>query len=484
MATDFKLPEVAEGVETADIAEILVAEGDVIEAEQIVMELETEKAVVELPCPHAGKVTKIHVSEGDSVAIGAALLTIETSETEQTGGDEADEPPEETQPEPEASQKKSEPESTEEQPKPKQEKPKPADPPKDQPAERREAEEESERPTWAVPVRTSGSMGTAPPSSETATAPTSTFEMARESDSGAPPPAGPATRRLARELGVDLRRVSGSGRGGRITSDDVQAYVRRLSSTTTSGVTAPMAAPDLPDFSRFGPIQRTPLNKIARTAAANLTMAWQVVPHVTQHDVADVTELEAARREFMKGRGAGGPKITMTALVIKACVAALKEFPHFNSSLDMAAGELILKGYYHVGVAVDTESGLLVPVIRDADHKNVVQIAGELTDVAERARSRTLELSDMQGATFTITNLGGIGGTGFTPILNYPQVAILGMSRTQKQLQMKNGQPVERLMMPLSLSYDHRVINGADAARFVVKLAHTLSDYFQLLIES
>ena len=202
------------------------------------------------------------------------------------------------------------------------------------------------------------------------------------------------------------------------------------------------------------------------------------------HDLADVTELETARREFMKGRGAGGPKITMTALVIKASVTALKQFPHFNSSLDMAAGELILKGYYHIGVAVDTDSGLLVPVIRDADHKTVVQIAQELTEVAERARSRTLELSDMQGATFTITNLGGIGGTGFTPILNYPQVAILGMSRTQKQLQLRGGQASERLMLPLSLSYDHRVINGADAARFVVKLTQALSDYFQLLIES
>jgi pyruvate dehydrogenase E2 component (dihydrolipoamide acetyltransferase) len=245
-----------------------------------------------------------------------------------------------------------------------------------------------------------------------------------------------------------------------------------------------MAAPELPDFSRFGPIQREPLNKIAKTAAANLIVAWHVAPHVTQHDLADVTELEAARRRFTQSAGPNSPKVTMTALVIKAAVAALKEFPHFNSSLDLAAGELILKGYYHIGVAVDTEKGLLVPVIRDADRKSVLEIAAELTDVAERARARKLELADMQGATFTITNLGGIGGTGFTPILHYPQVAILGMSRTQKQLELRDGRPEERLMLPLSLSYDHRVINGADAARFVVKLARTLADYFQLLIET
>lgn len=471
MAIDFNLPEVAEGVETADIAEILVAEGDVIEPEQIVMELETEKAVVELPCPHGGKITRIHVAEGETIAIGAALLSIEVADSAP-----ADASTPAPQPPPEAPA-----------PTPK---PAPAEPQKQDSGSPQPAAPapkiEAERPTWSVPHRTSGSMGTAPPTSETATAPTATVEMAKESErGGAPPPAaGPATRRLARELGVDLRRVSGSGPGGRITSDDVQSFVRRLSSTASSGVTAPMAAPELPDFSRFGPIQRAPLNKIAKTAAANLSMAWQVVPHVTQHDLADVTQLEAARREFMKGRGAGGPKITMTALVIKAAVAALKQFPHFNSSLDMAAGELILKGYYHIGVAVDTDSGLLVPAIRDADHKNVIQIAQELSEVAERARSRTLDLSDMQGATFTITNLGGIGGTGFTPILNYPQVAILGTSRTQKQLHMRNGQPEERLMLPLSLSYDHRVINGADAARFVVKLSQALSDYFQLLIES
>ena len=469
MAIDFKLPEVAEGVETADIAEILVAEGDIVEADQIVMELETEKAVVELPCPHSGKITRIHVKEGDTVAIGAALLTVEAvaAATPSEVSPEPAQAPEETVKEP--------PEAVKEPPA----KPKPESPnaPSEPAAPQREL--------WEVPARTSGTIHTAPPTAEAATAPTATFEMAHEDgDRGAPPPAGPATRRLARELGVDLRRISGSGPGGRITSDDVQAFVRRLSSTPATGVTAPMAAPELPDFSRFGPIQRARINKIAKTAAANLSMAWQVVPHVTQHDLADVTELEAARREFMKGLGAGGPKITMTALVIKAAVAALKQFPHFNSSLDLTAGELILKGYYHIGVAVDTDSGLLVPAIRDADRKNVVEIARELTDVAERARSRTLELGDMQGATFTITNLGGIGGTGFTPILNYPQVAILGMSRMQKQLHMQGGQPQERLMLPLSLSYDHRVINGADAARFVVKLSQTLSDYFQLLIES
>jgi pyruvate dehydrogenase E2 component (dihydrolipoamide acetyltransferase) len=266
--------------------------------------------------------------------------------------------------------------------------------------------------------------------------------------------------------------------------EDVEAYVKnRLtqpagvpSGSASMGVVA--AAP-LPDFSKFGPVEKQPLNKIFRTAAANLHAAWVTIPHVTQHDLADITELESARKRYVKANPTS-PKITMTAIMIKAVVGALRAFPKVNSSIDMESGELVIKNYYHIGVAVDTPNGLVVPVIRNCDQKNVLQVAAELGEVAVKARDRKLKAEDMQGASFTITNLGGIGGTSFTPIVNHPEVAILGMSRGQKQLYLEDGQVAERLMLPLSLSYDHRAINGADAARFIVKLSSSLTNFFEL----
>ena len=235
----------------------------------------------------------------------------------------------------------------------------------------------------------------------------------------------------------------------------------------------------MPDFSKFGPVEKLPMNKIFRMAASNLHTAWITIPHVTQHDLADITELESARKRYVKANP-GSPKITMTAIMIKAVVGALKAFPNFNSSVDMASGELLQKKYYHIGVAVDTPNGLVVPVIRNCDQKNVLQVAAELTDIAGRARDRKLKTDEMQGGSFTITNLGGIGGTAFTPIVNYPEVAILGMSRGQNQIVLEEGQITERLMLPLSLSYDHRAVNGADAARFIVKLSGSLTNFFEL----
>ena len=431
MPIEFTLPEVSEGVEAADIAEILIAEGDVIEADQIVMELETEKAVVELPCPHAGRVASIHVAQGDTVPIGALILTIEES----TG---AATPSVDTAPAaPAAVAEASAPE------------PQPVQTPDSKPA--------------AVSVTAPADAG----------------------DDRAPAAAGPATRRLARELGVDLHDVSGSGPGGRITAEDVQAHVRAIMSGGVSAVAGgSVAPPPLPDFTQFGPVERKPLNRIARSSAKNLSMCWNVIPHVTQHDLADITDLEAARRAFLQTRsGQAGPKITMTAIVMKAVVGLLKSFPHFNASLDPNTDELVLKKYYNIGCAVDTPNGLLVPVVKDVDQKTVIEVAADLTDLATRARDKKLAISEMQGATLTVTNLGGLGGTGFTPIVNYPEVAILGMSRSRKELQLDGDDLVERLMLPLSLSYDHRVVNGADAARFVAKLAAGLSDCFQMFIE-
>lgn len=447
MSIEFKLPEVAEGVESADIAEVHVAEGDVIEAGQTVFEVETEKAVVDIECPHAGKVVKIHVSAGDSVPIGGTLLTIEESDGQ-------------------AETKKEKPKS-EETAQPKQE---------EKPSQTRKEPEKAPKEQPAAEKPASGKPAAAPSAQKQPAAARPSAE-----EGAPPPPAGPATRRLARELGVDLHLVRGSETGGRITAEDVKAFVRDLTSGVRPTGGGGAAAPALPDFSQFGPVERESLSKLARTSAGNLSTSWQVIPHVTQHELADITELETARKRFGASAPEGTPKVTMTAIMIKVAVGVLKEFPHFNSSLDPQTNELVVKQYYHIGVAVDTPAGLLVPVVRDVDRKSIVEVAEELTELAGKARERKLGMEQMQGASFTITNLGGIGGTAFTPIVNYPEVAILGMSRTQKQLQLVDGELVERLMLPLSLSYDHRVVNGADAARFIVRLSTMLSDSFQFL---
>ena len=448
MAFEFKLPSVGENVDKADVGNLRVKVGDVIEAQQIVMEIETDKAVFELPCPQAGRVTAIHVKPGTQVSVGTPLMTLEAV----GAGAPA--------------------------PAPSKPAPTPAPPPTPAPAAPAVA---SPPPPVAAPV--------APPV-VAPVAPTATAPAAPPATGGAevpPAPAAPATRRLARELGVDLHKVKGSGPGGRITQEDVQSYVKSVLTSSPAPVASGggVVAPPLPDFSQFGPIERQPLNKIMRTGAANLSLAWNVIPHVTQHELADVTDLEAARKRYAGSHAnkAGGVKITMTVLAMKAVVTALKSFPRFNASYDPATGEVILKKYFHLGVAVDTENGLMVPVIRNVDSKSVLQLAAEIGDLAARARDRKLTLADMQGGTFTITNLGGIGGTYFTPIVNYPEVAILGMSRTSHQSVVIDDKPEVRLMLPLSLSYDHRVINGADAARFIVKLSGLLSDPFQLLSE-
>jgi pyruvate dehydrogenase E2 component (dihydrolipoamide acetyltransferase) len=492
MSIEFKLPAVGENVDTAEVGSLRVAEGDVISADQIVMEIETDKAVFELPCPNAGKITKIHVKPGDTVKAGAVLLTIDES----SGGGSGKAAPESKaaksdKPESESKAGKGQAPAREAAP---ADKPAPdstnTPAPKSPPAKSPEksapaASPATKRPAAATAVAKSsepaeagiaGKPPQAAPASET------------DGEEPAPAPAGPATRRLARELGVDLHHVSGSGPGGRITSEDVQAYVRErlapLEAAPTPFGGAGPVVPPLPDFSQFGAIERQPLNKIMRTGAANVSLAWNVIPHVTQHELADVTELEAARkRSSQSSTGKDGPKITMTVLAMKAVVSALKTFPRFNSSYDAATGEVVLKRYYNIGIAVDTENGLMVPVIRSVDSKSVVQLAGELTEIARKARDRKLAPADMQGGSFTITNLGGIGGTYFTPIVNYPEVAILGLSRTSQQQIVVDVEPRVRLMLPLSLSYDHRVINGADAARFIVKLASLLSDPFQLMSE-
>ncbi|MEW4490171.1 2-oxo acid dehydrogenase subunit E2 [Thalassoglobus sp. JC818] len=450
---EFALPPLGEGVDSADVAEVLVSVGDSVSVGTPLMELETEKAVVELPSEHAGKVTKIHVSSGDSVTVGQTVFSFETSSVVSSGsGDKAPASPPE---------KKSSGAASSESPK-----------------------------AAATPSKPESQTAVQAPPKQSVAAET---EKAAEKTNGIPVPAAPSTRRLARELGVDLTQVKGTGSGGRISADDVQAYVRKrlqdpsgliVGRSGGSGemiASGSIAPPPLPDFSKFGEINREKMNKLSRTAAENLTVSWNVIPHVTQHDRADITDLEAARKRFSKGIGQNGPKVTMTAIVIKALTTCLQGFPKFNSSLDPETNEIVFKKFYNIGCAVDTDHGLLVPVIKNCDKKSILDIAAELTEMAVKARDRKLPVDDMQGATCTVTNLGGIGGVGFTPIVNYPEVCILGMSRGQKELQLIDGNVQERLMLPLSLSYDHRVINGADAARFLVSFCNLLADPFQLL---
>jgi pyruvate dehydrogenase E2 component (dihydrolipoamide acetyltransferase) len=474
---DFELPNIGEGVDSADVAEIHVAEGDEIEADQIVMELETDKAVVELPCPHAGTIAALHVSAGDTIEVGQKLLTIEG-----VRGKGKSPAPQKTRPEQQAVKPSKEPASKDKSSQDKSS--------KDKSSKDKSSKEKADPPA-GPPAAKTGASATAADAKQQAVAVARQTEIVTGEDNGQPPvPAAPSTRRLARQLGVNLRQVEGSGPGGRITQEDVQQFVKRrltggLPATTGSEMAfagGALAPPPLPDFSKYGPIEREKLNKLGRTAAENLTLSWNVIPHVTQHDRADVTELETARKKFTKGAGASGPKVTMTAIVMKALATALQQNPRFNSSLDPQTMEIVYKQYYHIGCAVDTPGGLLVPVVRDVDAKSIRQVAAEISQLAELARDRKLPVEAMQGATCTVTNLGGIGGVAFTPIVNYPEVCILGLARGQKELQLdENGELTERMMLPLSLSYDHRVINGADAARFLVSLCQMLSDPFQLL---
>ncbi|MEZ6057759.1 MAG: 2-oxo acid dehydrogenase subunit E2 [Planctomycetaceae bacterium] len=454
---DFALPNLGEGVDKADVAEVLVKVGDVIAANQPVMELETEKAVMEVPCPLAGVIEAVQVSPGDSIRVGDTLLRIRT-----TSGAAA------------AAGGSTNPAATS--------------------AAATKTESVAPATTSQSAVATTARTGRQPvggtPILVDANG-SSTGANGSKGSSGPPVPAAPSTRRLARKLGVDLAKVSGRGPGGRVTQEDVEDFVRVQlerksvpavsSGNRTSIMGGSIAPPPLPDFTKHGPVEREAMNKIARTAAENLTVSWNVIPHVTHHDRADITELEAARKRFGVGVGKNGPKVTMTAIAIKALATCLQAFPKFNSSLDPETNEIVYKQYYNIACAVDTPNGLLVPVVKGCDKKSILEIAADITELATKARDRKLSMDSMVGATCTVTNLGGIGGVAFTPIVNYPEVCILGMSRSQMELQMVDGKIVERMLLPLALSYDHRVINGADAAKFVATLCGMLSDPFQLL---
>jgi len=303
-----------------------------------------------------------------------------------------------------------------------------------------------------------------------------------------PIPAAPHVRRLAREIGVDIYEVKGTGPGGRISEDDVKSFAKAMLSAAVSAVQAPpraghFAAPKLPDFGKWGKIERVSIRGVRRKTAEHLAEAWNTIPHVTQHDRADITELEQLRARFAPKAEEAGGKMTVTAIALKVCAAALKVFPQFNASIDMEHEEIVYKQYIHIGVAADTDRGLLVPVIRDVDKKNIVELAVELSQLSKKAREKKLTPGEMEGGTFTITNLGGIGGVGFTPIVNHPEVAILGLSRSRTEPEWINGKFEPRLILPLSLSYDHRLIDGADAARFLRWIAEAFEQPFLLSVQ-
>jgi pyruvate dehydrogenase E2 component (dihydrolipoamide acetyltransferase) len=434
MASEIKLQALKENVDTVEVNAIKVSAGEVVAKDQPLLEVQADKAALEVPSPLAGRVTKILVKPGDQISIGQVYCVIDSGNGESIKVD---------QPEAQAREIK------------KEALPPPAPP----------------RPAALMPLH-------------------KPQQPVIERPSPAPPPAqekivpaGPATRRLARELGVDLRQVHGSGRHGRIVEEDIKEYVRQLASGMGSAPAAlpgpGIQPPPLPNFEEWGPIEAQPLGAVRKATARQMSLAWGLIPHVTQHDVADITDLEAFRKQQSESKG---PKLTVTAFVLRASAVALREFPNFNASIDLAGGRLILKRYYHIGVAVDTEGGLLVPVLRDVDKKHVRELAEELNALAQRARERKLETAELKGGTFTITNLGGIGGTAFTPIINYPEVAILGLSRSRLEPVVRGGQIVPRLMLPLSLSYDHRVIDGAAAARFTRRLAELLENPLMMLL--
>ena len=419
--TEVRVPDIGD-FDHVPVIEILVKPGDTVALEDPLIVLESDKATLEVPAPAAGTIGEITVSIGDEVSQGDLILTL----SDDGGAGSATEPEASTPQEPTAT-------------------------------------EQTEPP---APTPVASAEPPDAPGDETIYA-------------------GPGARRLARELGVDLERATGSGPKGRITKDDVSALAAGGATSAPSPAPSPAPASGLPpwpsvDFASFGPVETVPLSRIARIAGPILARNWVTIPHVTQHDDADITRLEAFRKEVNAAHADAGVKVTMVALLLKACAATLRAFPLFNASLE--GDSLVLKGYYHLGFAADTPAGLMVPVIRDVDRKGLLEIARELMALSGAARDGKLPAEDMKGGTFTISSLGGIGGTAFTPIINAPEVAILGVSRSAMKPVWIEGEFQPRLILPLSLSYDHRVVDGAAAARFTTHLAGLLRDPLQMLL--
>ena len=514
MPTEFKIPELGENVSAGDVVRVLVKAGDVLKKDQAVLELETDKATIEVPSSVAGTVGEVKVKQGDKVQVGQVVLTLSGDGGEATAPEA--EAASSRQPAGEAAEAGAQPavQQTEAATRPAQQqegrgggRPAATEARGDAGAKSQPlgAPEDGGLSQAAVPGRT-GEDAAGQDEDEGVATQRPRGEVvdinrggrgggqstpAAEAGGTRRPaaPAAPSVRRLARELGVEIGQVQGTGPSGRISTEDVQAYVRSaLAGGGGQGAAGRAAAQPLPDFSKWGEIERKPMSNIRRKTSEHLSHAWNTIPHVTQHDRADITAIEGLRKKFAPQAERAGGKLTMTAIALKIVAGALARFPQFNSSVDTGANEIIYKKAIHVGVAADTPRGLLVPVVRHVDRKGILDLSIELAQISEKARGGKLALDEMQGAGFTITNLGGIGGTSFTPIVNWPEVAILGISRGSWDPVWHPGSVEDegafepRLMLPLSLSYDHRVIDGADAARFLRWVCEAFEQPFVLAL--
>ena len=456
-ASEFTLPELGENISSGDLVRLMISPGTKVSEGQPVMELETDKAVIEVPSSVSGVVKEIKVKEGEKIKVGQVIFTLE-------GGAPA--------------------KAT-------------TAPARNAPVEHVSGQHGA-RLAFQAAIRAEGKTEeqALPPDQPQQAAPAFSMPAQLGKVAGTEHrqaiPAAPHVRRFAREIGVDIYEVKGSGPGGRISEDDVKLFAKSLLSAAATAVQAApraghFAQPQLPDFAKWGKVERVSMRGVRRKTAEHLAEAWNTIPHVTQHDRADITELEQLRARFAPKAEEAGGKMTVTAIALKVCAAALKVFPQFNASIDIEKEEIVYKQYINIGVAADTDRGLLVPVIRDVEKKNIVELAVELSQLSKKARDKKITPEDMQGGTFTITNLGGIGGVGFTPIVNFPEVAILGLSRSRMEpewIGSKDAGKFEpRLILPLSLSYDHRLIDGADAARFLRWIAEAFEQPFLLSVQ-
>jgi pyruvate dehydrogenase E2 component (dihydrolipoamide acetyltransferase) len=425
---DLKLPHLGEGADSGTVVNLFVKEGDTITKDQPILELENEKAVATIPSTAAGMVTQVFVKPGDKIRVGQRILSL--------GESAAAAAPPVARPEP-------------------------------------------------APVRNRERLIQTPSPQQ---APSASEEAVQEPDfeakAGTAPAAAPSIRKLARDLGIDLTRVRGSARGGRIMLEDVRAYIQKLQrlaaaprAAVSAGAAFPRPAPEQIDFSQWGPVSKAPLSPLREVIARRMAESWTTTPRVTQFDEADITALMALRKKYAGPYEQKGARLTLTSFALKVVVDALKKHPIFNASLDEVAQDIVFKHYFHVGIAVDTEAGLIVPVIRDADKKNLLELSRELEDLAGKARARKVSAEELKGGTFTISNQGGIGGGQFTPIVNKPQVAILGLGRGAMKAVVRDNRIEPRLILPMGLSYDHRVIDGAVAARFSVDLAQGFENF-------
>lgn len=416
---EFKLPEVGENISSGNVVSIFVSVGDTVKKDQDLLELETDKASLPVPSPVNGVIKEILIEIGQDVEIGQVVMRIEEgAKSPQKSVPSVDAPKSET---------------------------------KTQPKEPTKTVQPSVKPATATAIP----KAVIPAQKEIA--------------------AAPSVRRFSREIGIDISKVPGTGPGGRISEKDVKAYAKQLNQGG-GGISSGIAHKSLPDFSKWGEIERAPMSKIRQVTADHLSYCWQTIPHVTQFGKADITELEKLRKKY----STNDRKLTVTPFLLKVMASALKVFPQFNSSVDMATHQIIYKKFINMGVAVDTDNGLLVPVIRDIDKKTILEINDEVVQVAQKARDRKIMPDDLKGGSMTLTNLGGIGGTSFTPIVNWPEVAILGVSRGGWEPVFENSQFVPRFMLPLSLSYDHRVIDGADGARFLKWICDAIEQPFMM----